>query len=82
MAELDLSTELQQLRSTLGDIRQVIDLEKLETEIASLKERAAASDLWDNPEQAQKVTSALEPQTGPCEQSCRLNQPGSMTSTC
>ena len=61
MAELDLSTELQQLRSTLGDIRQVIDLDKLETEIASLKERAAASDLWDNPEQAQKVTSALSP---------------------
>ena len=59
MAELDLSTELQQLRSTLGDIRQVIDLDKLETEIASLKERAAASDLWDNPEHAQKVTSAL-----------------------
>ncbi len=59
MAELDLSTELQQLRSTLGDIRQVIDLEKLDAEIAELKERAAASDLWDNPEQAQKVTSAL-----------------------
>ncbi len=59
MAELDLSTELQQLRSTLGDIRQVIDLDRLEAEIAELKERAAASDLWDNPEQAQKVTSAL-----------------------
>ena len=59
MAELDLSTELQQLRKTLGDIRQVIDLPKLETEIAELKERAGASDLWDNPEQAQKVTSSL-----------------------
>lgn len=59
MAELDLSQELQQLRSTLGDIRQVIDLPKLETEIAALKEQAAAADLWDNPERAQKVTSAL-----------------------
>ena len=59
MAELDLSTELQQLRSTLGDIRHVIDLGKLETDIAALKEKAGASDLWDNPDQAQKVTSAL-----------------------
>ena len=42
MAELDLSTELQQLRKTLGDIRQVIDLPKLEIEIAELKERAGA----------------------------------------
>ena len=59
MAELDLSSELQQLRSTLGDIRQVIDLPKLEAEILALKEKAAASDLWDNPEHAQKVTSSL-----------------------
>lgn len=59
MAELDLSTELQQLRKTLSDIRQVVDVPKLESEIAELKERAGAADLWDNPEQAQKVTSAL-----------------------
>jgi peptide chain release factor 2 len=59
MAELDLSTELQQLRKTLGDIRQVVDVPKLESEIAELKDRAGAAGLWDNPEQAQKVTSAL-----------------------
>ena len=59
MAELDLNSELQQLRKTLSDIRQVIDLPRLEVEIADLKEKAAAADLWDNPEQAQKVTSAL-----------------------
>jgi peptide chain release factor 2 len=59
MAELDLNSELQQLRKTLSDIRQVIDLPRLEVEIANLKEKAAAADLWDNPEQAQKVTSAL-----------------------
>ncbi len=59
MAELDLSTELQQLRKTLSDIRQVVDVPKLESEIAELKDKAGAADLWDNPEQAQKVTSAL-----------------------
>ena len=59
MAELDLSTELQQLRKTLSDIRQVVDVPKLESEIAELKEKAGAADLWDNPEQAQTVTSAL-----------------------
>src|SRR5690606_41639948 len=34
-------------------------LERLEAEIADLSEKAGAPDLWDDPESAQKVTSAL-----------------------
>lgn len=59
MADIDLSAELRALRSTLADIRQVIDVPRLESEIVALKEQAGAADLWDNPAQAQKVTSAL-----------------------
>jgi len=59
MAELDLSSELRSLRSTLSDIKHVVDLPKLITEIRILEEQAAAPGLWDNPEVAQKITSAL-----------------------
>jgi peptide chain release factor 2 len=59
MIDLDLGAEIAALRSTFGDIRSVIGVERLETEIAELSEKAGAPDLWDDPESAQKVTSAL-----------------------
>ncbi|MBX3088157.1 MAG: peptide chain release factor 2 [Cryobacterium sp.] len=59
MNELDISEDLASLRSTLGDIRAVVNVEKLESEIASLTEQAGQPDLWDDPEKAQQVTSAL-----------------------
>jgi peptide chain release factor 2 len=59
MIDLDLGTEIAALRSTFNDIRSVIGVERLETEIADLSEKAGAQDLWDDPEAAQKVTSAL-----------------------
>jgi peptide chain release factor 2 len=59
MIDLDLGAEIAALRSTFDDIRSVIGVEKLEAEIADLSEKAGAQDLWDDPEAAQKVTSAL-----------------------
>ncbi|MEY4499050.1 MAG: hypothetical protein RL319_38 [Actinomycetota bacterium] len=59
MAEIDLSSELRALRSTLSDINQVIDVPKLVADIRVLEEQAAEPGLWDNPEIAQKITSAL-----------------------
>jgi len=59
MAEIDLSTELRALRSTLSDIKQVIDVPKLIADIRVLEEQAAEPGLWDNQEIAQKITSAL-----------------------
>jgi peptide chain release factor 2 len=59
MIDLDLGTEIAALRSTFNDIRSVIGVERLEAEIADLSEKAGAQDLWDDPEAAQKVTSAL-----------------------
>ncbi len=59
MIDLDLGTDIAALRSTFADIRSVVGVERLEAEIADLSEKAGAQDLWDDPEAAQKVTSAL-----------------------
>jgi peptide chain release factor 2 len=59
MIELDLGADIAALRSTFADIRSVVGVERLQAEIADLSEKAGAPDLWDDPESAQKVTSAL-----------------------
>ena len=59
MLELDMSADIQALRSTFSDIKAVVDVDALEKEIARLNDAAAAPDLWDDVENAQKVTSAL-----------------------
>lgn len=59
MAETDFSASIAELRSTLSSIEQVSDLDKIKADIAELEQQAAAPDLWDDPEAAQKVTSRL-----------------------
>jgi len=56
---VDFSTELKELDSTLSSIEAVLDLGRLRTEAADLEEQSGRPDLWDNPEQAQRVTSRL-----------------------
>ena len=53
---------LKELDTTLGTIEAVLDLDKLRAEIADLSEQAAAPDLWDDQERAQRVTSRLSSQ--------------------
>ena len=55
----DFPAEIERLRHTFTSIAAVTDPEALRTRIAELSEQAAAPDLWDNPEAAQVVTSAL-----------------------
>jgi peptide chain release factor 2 len=55
----DLPGQLAALRHTFDDIRAVVGVEQLQAQIAELSEKAGAPDLWDDPEAAQKVTSAL-----------------------
>jgi peptide chain release factor 2 len=59
MMELDLSAQIADVRATFTEIRAVVDVDRLKADIAALSEEAGVPDLWDNPEQAQKVTSAL-----------------------
>jgi peptide chain release factor 2 len=59
MIELDLSAQIADVRATFADIRAVADVDRLRADIERLSEEAGAPDLWDDPEKAQKVTSAL-----------------------
>ena len=59
MFDLDFSERIAAARSTFRDIRAVVDVDRLAAEIAELGEKAAAPDLWDDVDAAQKVTSAL-----------------------
>jgi peptide chain release factor 2 len=59
MADLDLSPEIKELRSTFRDIRHVVDEPKLVGEVAELKVQAADPNLWDDTARAQAVTSKL-----------------------
>ncbi|MFE2044752.1 peptide chain release factor 2 [Streptomyces sp. NPDC059477] len=59
MAVVDISEELKSLSSTMESIEAVLDLDKLRADIAVLEEQAAVPSLWDNPDEAQKITSKL-----------------------
>jgi len=59
MSELDLSLEIRQIRSIFATIAEVTDLPKLEIDIAELEKAAQVPNIWDDPDSAQKVTSAL-----------------------
>ena len=59
MVELDFNEQISALRETFGNIRSVVDVDRLQREIAELSEQAGAQDLWDDVEHAQQVTSAL-----------------------
>ncbi|GAA1718904.1 peptide chain release factor 2 [Propioniferax innocua] len=59
MADADLSTEVDALEHALASIEAVSDLESKRSEIVELEKQASAPDLWDDQENAQKVTSRL-----------------------
>ena len=59
MASFDFSAEIKELRAIFASIAAVSDIEGIERAIEDLSEQAAAPDLWDDVENAQKVTSAL-----------------------
>ncbi|MDH6236252.1 peptide chain release factor 2 [Cryobacterium sp. CG_9.6] len=59
MIDLDFSEQIAALRTTFGDIRSVVDVERLRADIAELSEEAGEPDLWNDTEHAQKVTSDL-----------------------
>jgi peptide chain release factor 2 len=55
----DVNEQLRELTATLTSIEAVVDLPKLRKDSAALAESAAAPNLWDDPENAQRVTSQL-----------------------
>jgi peptide chain release factor 2 len=59
MATVDFPAQLRDLRGTVESIKQVTDVERLRAQIAELSAQSAEPGLWDNPDQAQVVTSKL-----------------------
>ena len=62
MASIDYAAEIRALRATYDSVAAVSDVESMKKQIVVLSEQAAAPDLWDNPDEAQKVTSQLSHQ--------------------
>ncbi len=57
--QLDVAPRIAALRSTLGDVVAVVDVDALRARIVDLEAQASAPDLWDDTDAAQKVTSEL-----------------------
>ena len=55
----DFAEQIKALDATLTSIEKVLDLPKLEAEIAALQEEVGAPDLWDDQANAQRVTGRL-----------------------
>ncbi|MFC5177749.1 peptide chain release factor 2 [Nocardioides taihuensis] len=59
MAGPDFDQEIKQLHATLSTIGQVLDLDGMRAEIADLGQQVAAPDLWDDQDNATRVTGRL-----------------------
>ena len=55
----DLNADLKELDATLTTIEKVVDVDELSDRIRELEAQAADPSLWDDPDHAQQVTSAL-----------------------
>ncbi|MEV0677822.1 peptide chain release factor 2 [Actinosynnema sp. NPDC050436] len=60
----DVEADIKDLSATLASIEAVMDLAALRAQVAELEEAAARPDLWDDQEQAQRVTSQLSHKQG------------------
>jgi peptide chain release factor 2 len=56
---VDVPADLKELSATLASIEAVLDVPRLRQEAADLEQQASAPDLWDDPENAQRVNSRL-----------------------
>jgi peptide chain release factor 2 len=56
---VDVPAELKELSTTLASIESVVDLAALHREAADLEQQASAPDLWNDVDNAQRVTSRL-----------------------
>ena len=50
----DFATEIKGLRATMASVRGVTDLDALQARIGDLEGRAAAPNLWDDPERRRR----------------------------
>jgi peptide chain release factor 2 len=70
----DYDTEIKQLQATMTTIGQVLDLDGMRREIADLGEQVAAPDLWDDQENATRVTGRLSALQGELDRFSELDR--------
>jgi peptide chain release factor 2 len=56
---VDVPAELKELNATLVSIESVVDLDALRRELGDLEQQASAPDLWNDTDNAQRITSRL-----------------------
>jgi peptide chain release factor 2 len=59
LVAVDFQQEIKNLRNTMDSVREVTDLAAVQQQITELEAKASVPNLWDDPEAAQQVTSAL-----------------------
>jgi peptide chain release factor 2 len=69
----DYDQEIKQLQATMHTIEQVLDLDAMRAEIADLGEQVAAPDLWDDQDNATRVTGRLSLLQGELDRFNALN---------
>jgi peptide chain release factor 2 len=74
VAGIDFDVEIKQLRATMKTIGQVLDLDRMRAEIADLGEQVAAPDLWDDQDNATRVTGRLSSLQGQVDRFTELEQ--------
>ena len=71
---MDFAGQIKELGATLTSIEKVLDLDALRAEIADLQEQVGAPDLWDDQENAQRVTGRLSALQADLERATGLRQ--------
>jgi peptide chain release factor 2 len=69
----DFDSEIKQLQATMKTIGQVLDLDGMRAEIADLGEQVGAPDLWDDQDNATRVTGRLSLLNGELERFTSLD---------
>ena len=72
VAGIDFDQEIKQLQATMKTIGQVLDLDRMRTEVADLGEQVAAPDLWDDQANATRGTGRLSALQGELDRFTRL----------
>ncbi|MCP2259659.1 bacterial peptide chain release factor 2 (bRF-2) [Streptoalloteichus tenebrarius] len=70
----DVAADIKDLSATLASVEAVMDLAKLRADVEALEAEAARPDLWDDQENAQKVTSRLSHKQGELRRVTELRQ--------
>lgn len=74
MAEFDFSQAVGEARAKYESIALALDIERLKTSIADLEVKASEPGLWDDPENAQKITTQLSTTQSQLKHLQTLNQ--------